>query len=291
MPLGPGSSAFTGFNFRATSPTQFNFVALEEIAAGDTITFTDNNWNGSTLTTNESTWTWTATSDIAAGTVITIDQPVPATGAPAVPRSNFGAVVYSGVARPQIGGDTIYAYVGPASAPTFVSALVMRALGSVLSNTGLQAGVTAVVPPNDGSFVSTLAAYTGPTSGLSTFADFRAVLNDPGNWVGQRNNIANAESDGIGPDLPLSTGSFTIDPNAQTVGFAGDSLSVSVTEGQGGSSTALTFTVVRSGPTTGDLDFSGSLVFASNSGVDVADFGAPCRPSPAPSRTASPPPQ
>ena len=65
MALGAGSIAFTAFNVLSNTTSQFNFVAVEGIVAGTTIKFTDNNWDGSSFTTNEATWTWTATSDIA----------------------------------------------------------------------------------------------------------------------------------------------------------------------------------------------------------------------------------
>jgi hypothetical protein len=55
MAVGPGSIAFTGFN--ADGNDNLAFVALETIAAGTVITFTDNEWGGSSFNTGESTWT------------------------------------------------------------------------------------------------------------------------------------------------------------------------------------------------------------------------------------------
>ena len=59
MALGPGSIAFVGYN--ADGNDNLAFVALEPIAAGTVIHFTDNEWDGSAFNTGESTWSWTAT--------------------------------------------------------------------------------------------------------------------------------------------------------------------------------------------------------------------------------------
>ena len=71
MAFGPGSIAFTGFNADGTE--NLAFVVLEDIPAGTVINFTDNAWNGTAFNTGESVWSWTATGDIAAGSVVTID--------------------------------------------------------------------------------------------------------------------------------------------------------------------------------------------------------------------------
>ena len=87
--MGPGSIAFTGFN--ADRKDNLAFAAMQDIAAGTVITFTDNEWSGSAFNTGESTWTWTAASDIAAGTVVTMDN----LAAGETATSNLGAIAFS----------------------------------------------------------------------------------------------------------------------------------------------------------------------------------------------------
>ncbi|RQH17304.1 hypothetical protein D5R40_33390 [Okeania hirsuta] len=69
----PGDIAFIAYQM--DNPDRFAFVLLEDISANTKIKFTDSGWNGSALytTLNESTCTWTSTSAISAGTVISIE--------------------------------------------------------------------------------------------------------------------------------------------------------------------------------------------------------------------------
>jgi hypothetical protein len=60
--LGPGSIAFTGFN--SDGPDNLAFVALDPIAAGSEIHFTNLGWTGAGFASGTSMFTWTATSDI-----------------------------------------------------------------------------------------------------------------------------------------------------------------------------------------------------------------------------------
>ena len=277
MTLAAGSIAFTAFNVSMNTTSQFNFVALEALSAGTTITFTDNNWNGSSFTTNEATWTWTATSDIAAGTIVTLEDLIPGNfSGTAHPASNLGTVTYSGnqpVQQYQFAGETLYAYTGTAANPTFLTAFATGNLtGSELTNTGLIEGVNAISLNNtvEGSYYPVISAYDGPTSGFSSFADYLAALHQPDNWTGQR-NFPDAGDDDIHPDLPLPSDPFVVDPAVQTIGFAPASVRVTVIEGQDGESSVFTFTVVRSGSTEGAIDFTGSLI--PGAGIDAADFG------------------
>ena len=276
--LTAGSIAFTGYTHSvddATTSDTFNFAALTDITAGTVINFTKDNWNGTGFNTSEGTWTWTATSDIAAGTVITLENLTAAYGQPMAPTSNHGAVTYQGVANPEFSAETLYAYVGNASAPTFLTAFSnwpYYSNQSVLDGTGLTAGINAI-NISDKAAGGTIAAYNGPTSGFASFDDFRAALANLGNWDAQTYYQGSPYHDGLPPDAPLSTTPFTIDPTVQTVGFADQSLVTSTVEGSAGQTSTLSFTVVRSGATAGDLTFSGSLIIPPGSGIDADDFG------------------
>ena len=91
--LSPGDIALVGFNF--DDPDELAFVLLRNIGSGTQISFTDNGWlSSNAFRTGEGVFTWTAPSDLAAGTVVK----------PAV----------SGVAF-STSGDQILAYQGAAS--------------------------------------------------------------------------------------------------------------------------------------------------------------------------------
>ena len=123
MALGPGSIAFTGFN--ADGNDNLSFVVLESIAAGTTIHFQDNEWDGTAFNTGESAFSWTATGAIAAGTVVTIDN----IGTGTV-SSNLGTVVFADASNRGLSNsdEIVYAFVGTsATAPTaFLTAVDER---------------------------------------------------------------------------------------------------------------------------------------------------------------------
>src|SRR5918994_2716406 len=78
MALGPGSIAFVGLNTDGND--NLAFVALEAIPSGTVIYFQDNEWNGLAIgsggafNTGESSFSWTPTADVAAGTIIALDN-------------------------------------------------------------------------------------------------------------------------------------------------------------------------------------------------------------------------
>jgi hypothetical protein len=227
MALDSGSIAFVGFNADGTD--NLAFVALEPIAAGTVITFTDNEWNGSSFNTGEATWSWTATGDIAAGTVVTMDGL--AAGQTAI--SNLGTIAFSDATQRDIGNanETVYAYVGEASAPGFLAAISNDAFTSangLLTNTGLVQGQAAISLTGLDADAD-IGAYDG-IRGASSFDALLPMINNPANWIAQDDGASN-ENDGTPPDVPFSTAVFVGDPNFQTVNFAADSLTVSHFEG------------------------------------------------------------
>ncbi len=164
--LSAGDLAIVGFNF--DNPDEFAFTPLIDIGAGTEINFTDNGWQAAgTFRANEGTFTWTAPTDIAAGTIIN----------PTVSSIAFAT-----------GGDQIIAYQGNSSNPTFIYALNSEGnpgiwqSDSTSSNTsalptGLINGETAVALNEIDN-----AIYTGITSG--TQAELLAAIGDNSNWSG-----------------------------------------------------------------------------------------------------------
>ncbi|MBR0858016.1 beta strand repeat-containing protein [Bradyrhizobium liaoningense] len=264
MPLSAGSIAFTGFN--GDGNDNLSFVALTDIPQGTVINFTDSNWNGTSFATgsgSESTIAWTATGAIPAGTVIDINN---------IGKGTFGtsagSAIFTNANNTGLSNDSevVYAYIGSSSAPTFLAAISNVGYGTsdgTLTGTGLVAGQTAV------SFTGGLdiVGYNGPRSGFASFADYLAAIGNTANWQTQ-NGSGDQSADGTSPDAPFPTTAFTVAaPATQTISFS--PASVLVTEGDSGTKT-MTFTVLRTGGTTGAIGFSGS--FAAG-GTDAADFG------------------
>jgi hypothetical protein len=265
MALGPGSIAFTGYN--ADGNDNLAFVALETLTAGTVINFTDNAWRSTAFTATENHWSWTATGDIAAGTIVTMDALSSAS-----PTSNLGTIAYSTSAARDISNnnDTVYAYIGEPSAPTvFLAAITNSAINNtngVLTNTGLILGLTAVnIALKDNG--ADIAAFDGSLINGTNFSDFLPSINNPNHWITQ-DSSGDQSADGISPDGPFSTAPFAIDPSAQKVSFSPGSLTVSQSEGDGGAT--LTFTIERTNGTAGAVSFTG---YFTSGTTDAADFG------------------
>ena len=269
MALAPGSIAFTGIN--ADGNDNIAFVALTTIAAGETIIFEDNEWNGTAFAdTNEGAFSWTSTTAVAAGTIVRIDNI--GTGTITASTGTASATVAGRGTNRGIGGndETIYAYQGSASSPTFIAAVATGGFSTangVLTNTGLVAGTSALD-------LSTLlndldiAAFNGARSGQASFANYLQILNTASNFIGQ-DGTGDQSIDGTNPDVPFSSTAFTIQAAEppQSVAFSG---TVSVTQAEGNAgTTAFTFTVSRTGGTTGDVNFGGQL---SSAAANAADF-------------------
>ena len=268
MALGPGSIAFTGFN--ADGNDNLAFVALDLIPAGTVIYFNDQEWQGTNFNTGEGQVVWTATADIAAGTIVTINS------FGSSPVSNLGST--SGSSGLGSDSEIVYAYIGSAFTPTaFLAAIANDGFaqsGGTLLGTGLVVGQTAIDLSNGGTNPGEdVAVFNGLRTGQASFAAYAAVINNPANWLTQDGNSGDQSIDGNAPDLPFSTDAFTTGGvETQQVGFAGTTLAQA--EGNAGT-TAFTFTVSRSGGTTGQVDFSGSFAATSTDAADYIGGSAP----------------
>lgn len=258
-PFAPGDIAFVGFN--ADGNDDLAFVALREIAAGTVIYFNDREWTGAGFNTGEGEVVWTAGSSIAAGTVVTINN------FGSTPVSNLGTT--NGSSGLSASAEIVYAFVGAPNTPTTFLAGIANAGftidGGTLSGTGLVVGETAI----DLGLVDAgadIGVFNGARNGQTSYAGFLAQINNPTNWLMQ-DTAADDSIDATAPNLPFSVAGFSLgSAEVQSVGF--ESSSLSLAEGNSGT-TAFVFTVVRTGGTTGALDFSGS--FAANT-TDAADY-------------------
>ncbi len=268
----PGDVAFVGFN--ADGNDNLALTALKDLPSGTVLYFSDNEWNGSGWTDfNEGTFALTLTSNVAAGGIITIDT----IGTAASTVSNVGTVanVPGGGGNRGLGasGEVVYVYIanpGTPLAPTAFLAAISNdgftASGS-LTGTGLVAGTTAVDLGSVDAGAD-IGAFNGARSNQTSFAAYLPLLNNAANWATQ-DGTGDQSIDTVFPDVPFSGTTFSLAAAAQTIGFASGSLARSIDEGNAGAR-VLSFTVERSGGTTGALDFTGS--FAPGS-TDAADFG------------------
>jgi hypothetical protein len=243
MALGAGSIAFVGFN--ADGNDNIAFVALTGIPAGETIVFEDNEWNGTAFVdTNEGAFSWTASANVVAGSIVKIDNI--GTGTISANAGTASSSVAGRGGNRGIGasGETIYAYQGSASAPVFLTAVTnggYNASNGVLTGTGLTVGVNALdLSTLDAD--ADIAAFTGARSGAATFADYRASINTASNWIAE-DGTGDQGTNGTAPDVPFSSTTFTITGGASAIAIA----SLTVDAGSKSEGETFQFTVTLSG--------------------------------------------
>ncbi|BCL34293.1 choice-of-anchor I family protein [Nostoc sp. MS1] len=264
MALTVGSIAFVGFN--ADGNDNLAFVALTDINPGEVLIFEDNEWNGTSFNdTNEGAFSWTATSLVAAGTIVRIDNIgsgtiTASTGTVVTPVSGRGS--NRGIAADN---EVIYVYQGSATSPTFITAIAnsgFTATTGLLTNTGLTAGVNAL----DLSTVDTgadIAAYVGTRSGEASFSSYLSLINNAANWVTQ-DASGDQSFDNITPDLTFSAVAFTVGSTTPSV-----NLSVSGNTGSEAGQTVITITVTASSAVVDDQTIT---LGVSGTGITAGDY-------------------
>jgi hypothetical protein len=189
--LSAGDIAFVGFNLDDSD--QYAFILLRDIDNGTQIKFTDQGWNDSGSSffsaTGEGRWTWTASSALTCGTVVTIN--IPGMGSSA----STGTVVQVGSDIPVLSGlgDQIFAYQGDDSNPTFIAGIHSNESstdanwsGSATNNQTsalpdqLTNGSTAIRLHSSGTEVDNWRYSGAVVSGTSSVV--RAAINDVSNW-------------------------------------------------------------------------------------------------------------
>lgn len=247
-----GSIAFVGFD--ADSNDNFAIVAIEDIAAGSTIYFNDNEFVSGAFNTGEGTFAWTTTTAVAAGTIVTFSNVSLAGKTVSTGTLGTGTIAIGN------SNETIYAYVGTsATAPTTFLAAVSNSDYSTdttgrLIGTGLTAGQSAIALLSLDAAGPDIAVFTGARSNQTSFAAYLPIINTASNWISQ-GGTGDQDNDGIAPDLPFSTTAFTlVPPENQVISIA--TVTTSIAEGNSGN-TLFQFTVTRTGGTSGALAFEG----------------------------------
>ncbi|BDI15504.1 hypothetical protein ANSO36C_13060 [Nostoc cf. commune SO-36] len=187
MALNSGDVAFIGINTAGVPDDWVAFVTLAAIPEGTVIYFTDNELTTGTATafnTGESYTKWTAPAGgVVAGTIVTLTN-FDVTGGPVANVGTAAVVTFSGSTNRGFSqtADSVYAYLAAseATADTPTTQIARINIGNA------EDGVAPNSLPAD-SRISFLtgeesAVYTG-TRTANTFAEFKAIVNNPANWT------------------------------------------------------------------------------------------------------------
>lgn len=224
MPLNPGDLLFVGWD---SDNDDISFVATTDIAAGEVIYFTDDEWNGSAFLGTEQLIEWTVPAGgLTAGTVVNIDMdPV----ADTISFDSGGTIDYIKGGYDIAGrNEMFWAFQGTRTGNTvtptdFVAVIANEAQGSNtqtpnLSGTGLTAANGAIIIDGDEDYMEWTADAT--LNDPVQRDDLIASILDTDNWT---------TADGGGNSNPRGSG-FDIDVPS-VVCFAGGTL-IETLEGQ-----------------------------------------------------------
>ena len=184
--LGPGDIAFIAFN--SDDGDDIAWVLLTDVNATTTIRISDNDWDGSSISENNYL-TWTAGSDLDAGTVVVINNASNTnSGGETI---NVGSVTETGEFSIDGGNEEIWAYTGTGSDIVFLAAIANDNGRLNLSGSGLDENTSVFSSDDDDGIY-----YSGSRCVVAE------DINDFSNWTsegGSGNNI-----------LPISTTAFVL---------------------------------------------------------------------------------
>ena len=206
--LSPGDIAFTGWN--ADVNDAFSFVLLQDVAVGERIWFTDNEWDGSSFNSGEGLLSWTADAFMSAGAVVSLNQ----TNRSASVSANTGLV--SGAIDLNASNEALFAFTGDILSPlNFLSAFSSDGASgfNTLSGTGLSLGLTAIDFNGSAGQDADIFEYVGARTGLSSYAEYLPLLNDVQHWLYQGGS-GGQQGDGSAPDLPFDATPFSVESQA-----------------------------------------------------------------------------
>ena len=212
MPLNPGDILFVGWD---SDNDDIAFISTVDLAAGEVIYFTDNEWNGnnSSFNSNEGLVEWTVPAGgIAAGTVVNLNFAPAGFGAGTASVSTGTLDVVDGVPDIAAGNEMFWAFQGTRSGDTvtptnFVSVIANEANGGWqispdLDNTGLTTSNGAIIIDGDEDYME----WTGDNS-LTDPVDRQDLIDsilDTTTWT---------TADGAGNSNPNGTGFNVGDQN------------------------------------------------------------------------------
>ena len=226
--LSPGDIYFTGYN--TATNEDLAFALFEDVAAGTTLHFSNEEWNGleigsgGAFSTGGEAFSWySGASIINAGAVVVFSDLSEASRSASV-----GSLAGENTSL-NVSGDAIFCFYGSDSnTPTrFLAAIGNGTVPGTFTNltgTGLVEDDTALALSSG----TAIGAYTNTRSGC-TKEQFKTLLVDEDNWIRQTDGNANGR-DGIEPDAPFDSTPFTFATpaslNAGDIAFVGFDTSV-----------------------------------------------------------------
>lgn len=162
----------------------FSFVTWQDLPAGAEIKFTNQRWDGSTFDGFRPVVTWTATSQVGAGTVVSITS---LNGTSPVVASTGNAVSSTGVLNLNFGGDHVFAYESTLIEANLIFGQLTRAIAEWSAPLLLPPALDVPFGNMAALFSEVGAQYVGPRTGLD-LDGYRTAISDLGNWGAMGNN-------------------------------------------------------------------------------------------------------
>lgn len=174
-----GAIQFVAIN--TDNPDRFAFVALTDLVAYTTITFTDEGWSNNVFVTSEQRGTWTAPGGgLAAGTVVTLEDTAPGMALSA------GTWEGDDIDTLTDSGDQLLAYHGHIGNPAFLAGISAGSGTGWITDGSVDNGVSYLpaelaIGTNALQFTSDNGTYRGGMT--NTAAGLRFAISDEANWL------------------------------------------------------------------------------------------------------------
>jgi uncharacterized protein len=251
MALVKGDIAFSSFN---ADEDGWSIVAFVDIDPNTTIYFSDGTAVSATgIGSTESSFQWnTGANPIPAGTVVRFSAIDTVSRAASI--GTFSVVNSANVGLSAT-SETIYAFLGTSTTTptTILTAVSNEALETSLTTVGLTSGIDAIKLNSSADY----GVYNGSRTGLPSFSDYKALVNNVNNWTVDTVNGDYAAT------VPNTT-NFSVVSAAPAV-----NLSVSSTSGTEAATTVITITATASGAVASDQTVS---IGISGTNVTAEDF-------------------
>jgi Calx-beta domain len=238
MTLAQGDIAFTSFN---ADEDGWSIVTFVDIPPNTTIYFSDGTAVSPTsIGSTESSFQWnTGANPIPAGTVVRFSAIDTVSRAASI--GTFSVVNSANVGLSAT-SETVYAFLGTntTTPTTILTAVSNEASEASLTTVGLTSGINAIKLNSSADY----GVYNGSRTGLPSFSDYKALVNNVSNWIVDTVNGDYAAT------VPNTT-SFSVVSATPAV-----NLSVSSTSGTEAATTVITLTATASSAVSGDQTVS-----------------------------------
>ena len=259
----------TIMGYLSDDPDGFSFVNWVSIPNGTSISFTDNGWTGTALTTNENTVVWqnNTGSAIAPGTVILLSN---SSGTGTTDQGTIVSGVLSGISASD---DNIFAYTGTLACPEFIFGFSNAAWISTGVPTNNQSYLPSPLNVANGNLVmpSNLDnwQFSGSRSNQSTIAAYKPIVNNATNYTGNDTPFTLSSTDFTAATPALAVSPSSLSGFTTTAGTASASQSYTLS---GSDLSPASGNITVTAPTgfevsTNNTTFSGSVNVAYSSGT------------------------